>query len=182
MLLEQKLSTFQSLIGFSDLTPAIVRPLAGWFKSDLILANNSSLWGRSNDEGKQRVTGSLCHVFITAISEWCNAFPRSCLFHLAPRVRACSSWNQTDADVKLNAGILFIAVVLSHCSLTSKRGPLQTRQSLAALSLELCSPSAFCAPSNDTHPRDVPLQSSAVKNWALTLKAGTGGVAREALS
>lgn len=161
MLLEQKPSTFQILISFSDLTLAIVRPLAGWFKSDLILANNSSLQGRSerSDEGKQRVTGSLCHVFITAVSGWRNAFPRSCLFHLAPRVRAHSSWNQTDADVKLNAGILFIAVALSHRSL-----PLQTRRSPAALSLESCSPSAFCAPSNDTHPRDVPLQSSAVKN------------------
>lgn len=68
MLLEQKLSTFQSFISFSDPTLAIVRPLAGWFKSDLILASNSSLRGRSSDEGTQRVTGSLCHVFITAIS------------------------------------------------------------------------------------------------------------------
>lgn len=39
------------------------------------------------------------------------------IFHLTPRVRAHSSWNQTDlcdADVKLNSDILFITATLGH--------------------------------------------------------------------
>lgn len=80
-------------------------------------------------------------------------------------VRLAAGIKQAFADVKLNADILFITAALGHHG-----PPLQTWRALPALSLESLCPSAFCARSNDTHPRDVPLQSSAAKNRALTLK------------
>lgn len=56
-------------------------------------------------------------------------------------VLAAAEIKRACADVKLNAYILFITAALGHRS-----PPLQIPPAVAALSLELCSPSAFGAP------------------------------------